>query len=76
MLPPFDREALKERNASDLAAERARAASRSPAEGLLDTLELSELVRELARASNADCPASHDLEAKADLYVRPLKAAR
>ena len=74
MLLPFDRERLKQRNARDAEQEVAAAAEKSPAQRFMETLEVSEVVRQLAAATGSDSAAS-DLEAKSRLYVRPLLAA-
>jgi hypothetical protein len=75
VLLPFSRNRLRERNAIDAAEELAEARRRSPSERLEQTLELSNLVRELARATGADRLADEhaDLEEKARLYAEPLR---
>jgi hypothetical protein len=72
---PFDRDRLRERNSADESAQRAADAARSGEQSFLDTLELSEVVRQLAAATVGDDPRPDDLEAKARLYVAPLRAA-
>lgn len=74
MLLPFDRERLKQRNATDSEQELAVSAEKSPSECFLDTIEVCEVVRQLAVASGSDCVAA-GLDGKARLYVRPLLAA-
>jgi hypothetical protein len=71
---PFDRERLKRRNAIDSDQDRAADCRRSPGESFMETLELCEVVGQLASAAASEESAS-DLEAKARLYVRPLRAA-
>ena len=71
---PFDRERLKRRNTIDSDEERAAAGRRSPGESLMETLELCEVVAKLASATVRDRPVP-ELEAKARLYVRPLRSA-
>jgi hypothetical protein len=73
MILPFDRSRLRERNALDLAQEIEEARTRSPAERLEQTLELSELTRALAQATGAEVP--DDLAEKARLYAEPLRVA-
>jgi hypothetical protein len=73
---PFDREKLRRRNAADAEAERAVASVRSPEQGFLETLDLSEVVSELAAATAGEQLLVDDLEAKARLYVLPLRAAQ
>jgi hypothetical protein len=73
---PFDREKLRRRNLADRDDERLAAAARSPADGLRDTLEVSEVVRSLARATLGEPSATDDLAEKARLYARPLRAAQ
>jgi hypothetical protein len=53
--------------------EQVAAGRHSPAECFMQTLELCEVVGKLASATVSQQPAS-DLEAKARLYVRPLRA--
>ena len=74
MLLPFDRERLKQRNALDVADELQASAGQTPSEKLLATIDLSEVVRELAAAAGSQ-PETSDLELKSHLYVRPLRAA-
>jgi hypothetical protein len=76
VLLPFNRESLRERNVVESDAERQRVAGSSPEQGFMDTLELSEVVRELAQATSAESSETYDLAAKAKLYVRPLRAAQ
>lgn len=73
MLPPFDRERLKQRNSIDAKQEAATSGNKTAAQRFADTLEVSEVVRELAAATGTEV-ATNDLEAKARLYVRPLRA--
>ena len=78
MILPFDRARLRERNALDDAEEREAARALSPGEGLLATIAVSQLVRDLARAAGAlpDQPPSRwadDLAGKAHLYAEPLE---
>jgi hypothetical protein len=75
VLLPFDRDQLRKRNAADVDAERTAASTRSPEQGFLDTLELSEVVSQLAAATAGDQFLVNDLEAKARLYALPLRAA-
>jgi hypothetical protein len=74
MLLPFDRERLKQRNLRDAREDAASAAERSAEQSFVETLEVSEVVRQLALATGSGT-AAPDLEAKARLYVRPLVAA-
>lgn len=76
MLPPFNRQALKLRNALDLDDERNAAAARSAGEGMMEVAELADVIRCLEIAATAGAPAASDLAEKARLYVRPLAAAR
>ena len=71
---PFDRQRLEKRNAIDSDEERAAAGHRSPGESFIETLELCEVVARLASATLSERPATA-LEAKALLYVRPLRVA-
>ena len=73
MLPPFNRERLKQRNSIDAEQEAATSGDKTPAQRFADTLEVSEVVRELAAATGTEA-ATNDLESKARLYVRPLRA--
>ena len=75
MILPFDRKRLQERNALDDAEDRADAARRSPPERVELSLELSQLVRELALATGANLPIDEraDLAEKARLYATPLR---
>ena len=75
MILPFDRARLRERNALDDAEDQAAAAQRSPGERVELSLDLSQLVRELAHATGADrAAATHaDLAEKARLYAAPLR---
>lgn len=74
MLPPFDRERLKLRNTCDAEQEVAAAADKTTEQSFVEALELSEVVRQLARATGSDSVGA-DLAAKSRLYVRPLLAA-
>ena len=74
MLLPFDRERLKLRNARDAEQEVAAAVEKTPEQGFVETIEVSEVVRQLAVATGSDSAAS-DLAAKSRLYVGPLLAA-
>ncbi len=74
MLLPFDRERLKQRNALDAEQDAAVSAETTPSQSFLETVEVSDLVRQLAIATGSDSAAG-DLEAKSRLYVRPLRAA-
>jgi hypothetical protein len=62
---------LADRNARDRDDEIEAAGHASPSEAFLQTLELSELVRQLARATGTVPP--DDLAAKAQLYAWPLR---
>jgi hypothetical protein len=73
MRAPVNREQLRLRNAQDARDENAAAMERSPAEGMVAVVELSDVVRKLAIANTAE-DAGYDLERKAWLYVRPLRA--
>jgi hypothetical protein len=73
MILPFNRDRLRERNASDLVDEIKEARRRSPAERVEQTLELSDLVRALAQAAGSEVP--DDLAEKARLYAEPLRVA-
>jgi hypothetical protein len=74
VIPPFDRARLAEKNALDEAEAIADAAAKTPEERIEETLELSELVRELARANGVDPAAgASDLAEKARLWARPMK---
>ncbi len=74
MLLPFDRERLKQRNALDAQQEQAASAEKTPSQSLVETVELSDVVRQLAIATGSDATGT-DLEGKSRLYVRPLLAA-
>jgi hypothetical protein len=50
---PFDRERLKTRNAIDSEQDRAASDRRSPAQSLVETLELCEVVGRLASATGS-----------------------
>ena len=76
MLLPFDRERLAKRNALDDAQARSATADLSPRQGILEVIELSEVVRQLALANGAGQHSVDDLAEKARLYVAPLRAAR
>jgi hypothetical protein len=76
VLLPFDRNQLAKRNALDDAQGRSAAAHVSPGQGMLEVIELSEVVRELALATGAGQHSVDDLAEKARLYVAPLRAAR
>jgi hypothetical protein len=72
--PPFDRAKLAEKNARDAADAITDAAAKTPEQRIAETLELSELVRALARANGIDpasCPS--DLAEKARLWARPMR---
>jgi hypothetical protein len=72
---PFHRDKLRERNALDEAEEIAEAALKTPSERLARTLELSDLVSALSRATGARALAPpSDLAEKSRLYARPLRA--
>ena len=75
MILPFDRERLRERNALDDAQDRAEARRRSPAERVESALELSQLVRDLSRATGSDELVDRETELgdKARLYAAPLR---
>ncbi len=51
-------------------------AHRSPRQGMLEVLELSDVVRKLALAAGSAQQPVEDLAEKARLYVAPLRAAR
>jgi hypothetical protein len=72
---PFDRKRLQERNALDEAEDQADAARRTPPERVELSLELSQLVRDLALAAGANQPTNEhaDLVEKARLYATPLR---
>jgi hypothetical protein len=72
---PFDRARLRERNALDDAEDQAAAAQRSPGERVEISLDLSQLVRDLAHATGADRAVARnaDLAEKARLYAAPLR---
>ncbi len=76
VLLPFNRERLRERNDIENDAERRRVSESSPEKGFMETLEMSEIVRELAQATSAESSGTYDLAAKARLYVLPLRAAQ
>ena len=76
VLPPFDRDQLAKRNVLGEAQARGAAAHRSPRQGTLEVIELSEVVRQLALATGAGQHPAEDLAEKARLYVTPLRAAR
>lgn len=78
MILPFDRARLRERNLLDEAEEREAARALAPDEGLLATIALSQLVRDLARAAGpltepVDAGWGDDLAQKAHLYAEPLR---
>lgn len=75
MILPFNRARLRERNALDDAQDQAAAAERSPGERVEASLDLSQLVRDLAHATGADqaAAARSDLAEKARLYAAPLR---
>ena len=73
VLLPFDRSRLAERNALDFEDD-VRWAPRTPAEALLEALELSETVLLMATAAGT-VRDTETLEDKARLYVRPLKCS-
>ena len=72
---PFDRDRLGQRNAFDDAEAREDAARRTPSDRVLLSLELSQLVRDLARAAGTLEPADADadLAEKARIWVAPLR---
>ena len=72
MIPPFDRERLKQRNALDVEQDALASAEKTSAERFEETIEVSELARELAFATGT-AAAANDLETKARLFVRPLR---
>jgi hypothetical protein len=74
VLLPFDRERLKLRNARDAEQELAAAAKKTAEESLAETIEVSEIVRQLALATGSDS-VPVDLAAKSRLYVRPFLVA-
>jgi hypothetical protein len=74
MLPPFDRKRLNLRNRRDAEDEVAAAAGKTAEQRFEETIEVSEVVRQLALATGSD-GASADLAEKSELYVRPLLAA-
>ncbi len=74
-LPPTG-ERLVERNRLDRQQAIEEAAKLPPAERLRQTLELSELVRRLARATGASGESGSSLEEKARLFARPLRLVR
>jgi hypothetical protein len=76
VLPPFDRQKLKLRNALDLDDERQAAAARSAGQGMMEVAELADVIRSLELAATAGAPVASDLAEKATLYARPLAAAR
>jgi hypothetical protein len=71
-LLPFDKARLTERNALDAEDERARAHGDAAA-AFTEALDLSETVRELARATGSLDHAG-SLKEKAHFFVRPLLA--
>ena len=73
---PFDRKRLLERSAVHDRALHAHPRAKSPADGIVETIELSEVVLKLARATGAAEHRPYDLTDKARLYVRPLRAVR
>jgi hypothetical protein len=73
MLPPLDRERLQLRNALDAEQAVAAAVEKTPSERFMETVEVSEVVLELAVATGSS--AVSDLEAKSRLYSRPLLVA-
>jgi hypothetical protein len=73
---PFDRRRLAQRDAVDVATRRVNLSALTPAEGIMETVELSEVVHKLAVATGAAEKPPNDLAEKARLYVRPLRAAR
>jgi hypothetical protein len=70
---PFNRARLRERNALDDAQDQAAAAERSPGARVEASLDLGQLVRELAHATGADqsAIARSDLAERARLYATP-----
>ncbi|HEY6557476.1 MAG TPA: hypothetical protein VI072_09385 [Polyangiaceae bacterium] len=75
MKVPFDRARLAQRNALDLATHHAQIAQNSGRSALLETLELSDTVHELAQATGTVRDSHADLDEKARLYVLPLQLA-
>jgi hypothetical protein len=71
----MDRDKLKLRNRIDREQELAHAELQSPEQGLMETVELSDTVRALATAA-AMTGVVDDIQEKAWLYVRPLRALR
>ncbi|MBN1611958.1 MAG: hypothetical protein JW940_35330 [Polyangiaceae bacterium] len=74
MLLPFDRDRLRQRNALDAGQELAASAEKTPSERFVETVELSDVVRQLAVATGSEGKTA-DLETKSLLYVRPLRLA-
>jgi hypothetical protein len=74
MILPFDRERLRRRNALDVEQEAAASAEKTSSQSFMESIEVSEVVRQLMIATGSESETS-DLEAKSRLYVRPLLAA-
>lgn len=75
MLLPFDRARLRARNAIDDAEQLLEAARLSPSQRTEQSLELSQLVIDLARAAGApEALREIELAEKARLFVAPLRA--
>lgn len=75
MIPPFRREALRERARLDEADDADVYERTTPSERIERSLELSELARELAHAvgNTWTAHASADIEEKASRYVAPMR---
>jgi hypothetical protein len=74
VIPPFDKARLAERNARDDAEAIADAAAKTAEERIAETLELSQLVLELARANGVEPtlrPVGFGREAR--LWARPMQ---
>jgi hypothetical protein len=74
MILPFDRERLMRRNTLDAEQEVAACAEKTSSQSFMESVEVSEVVRQLAIATGSESETS-DLEAKSRLYVSPLLAA-
>jgi hypothetical protein len=73
---PMRAESLRERSRRDEREEHAMAREESPSDKLSLSLELSDLVRDLAESASAGWTRSATLlEEKARLYVLPLRVA-
>jgi hypothetical protein len=76
VLLPFDRARLRARNAIDDAEQLTEAARLSPSQRIEQSLELSQLVIDLARAAGApEGQREVELAEKARLFVAPLRAS-